>query len=180
MLLIATPGRAADLYWIDAYSVMHGQMKNDGLVQKILREAFVKGVLLAAQGKSARQDVLDMARSDPGTTTAPAQVRTKMFVRNHPRVEKYLRKQAGKGFAGFAETPMRVAPRAGGAGLAVPVADARLEQVLKLSGNNGWPVVVRLEFGNLDNVQTAYWQTQLETLLRETRGPDSYCWTPGK
>ena len=142
---------AQELYFVDAHSQVDHQLEDLGLILERMDEAGVSKTILASRGRRPHADIAEMAASYPERIIGAVRTKGRIYRDNSPRFYKKLRKRAASGrYSAMAEILIYHAQKGDKADeVDVELTDPRVDAVLQICLEKGWPMSLHIEFASL-------------------------------
>jgi len=171
LLLWSFNSYGEELYFIDAHSQVDETISLEDVLA-LMKEAGVKKTILSARRKRKSFDIADFATAHPEEIIAAVRTKSGHYIRNTDKYYQTLKKQLDSGrFNGMAELLLYHAKKGNLANEVVVFPDdERVSVALEGAKNNGWPLILHIEFAAMASGQKQKYLNELDKLL--TKNPN--------
>ena len=158
---------AAELPIIDAHSQVDQHLDMSRIIE-LMDEAGVSRTILAARGRVKPGQLAAFAIRHPDRITAAVRTKGRVYVENHPKYYKLLRKQLSMpAFTAMGEVLLWHAKKGNKAPeWIVPPRSQQVQAALAAALERRWPFIIHIEFAAAGGDRDPY-MAQLEELLRQ-------------
>lgn len=160
-------GHTAELYFIDAHSQVDEQIDQVEILQRMQQAGITKSIL-SSRRKRRAFDMADWSENHPDRIIASVRVKGKHYKKDTPKYYKKLRKQVNSGrFKAMSEVLLYHAQKGERAGeVSVLPDDPRVSAALELAKDQGWPLIIHIEFAALQGEKRRQFHDKLEEMLK--------------
>jgi len=166
LLLWSFNSYSEELYFIDAHSQADEAISLENILA-LMKEAGVKKTILSARRKRKSFDIADFAEVHPEEIIAAVRTKSGHYIRNTDNYYKKLKKQIDSDrFNAMAELLLYHAKKGDLADeVVVFPSDQRVTVALQGAKNNGWPLILHIEFAAMTSGQKHRYFDELDKLL---------------
>ncbi len=163
----ATNALAAErIPMIDAHSQIDHLVRLEAVIP-LMDRANIKRVILSTRGKRELQDIVRLARENPGRVTASLRLKGKDYEKNSPRYREELEKNLqNPAFGAMAEALVWHAQKGSKAGeVSLDLSSPQVMAAFNAARKKSWPFVVHIEFASAGKRYATYMKS-LESFLQ--------------
>lgn len=168
IFLYPTCASSTDLYFVDAHSQVDEEIDQDELIRR-MDEAGIRKTILSSRRRRRAFDVADWAESHPDKIIASIRVKGKHYTKNTGKFYKKIKKQLNSGrFNAMSEVILYHAQKGERANeVIVYPDDDRVTAVLDAASEEGWPLVIHIEFAAIYGDMRKDFYDKMEALIAE-------------
>lgn len=164
--MLSVPAR--ELYFVDAHSQADDEVEMPLILDRMASNGVAKTILAARSGRSPF-DVANFADASGGRIIAALRTKSGAYTNNPAKFYRKIEKQYQSGrFSAMGEVLLYHAQKGDLAHeVTVLPEDERVQHLLRIARQEGWPFVIHIEFASLEGGQRQRFMKSMQTLLSE-------------